>query len=190
MTSVVSVKTNIKNTTLAIGQLWTNKAGVEYLITNLVLMPDMDALGNNSQVTLMAHGDVIKGSITEFLSSDWTLTNDIKIDEQPGLHGHHLLEPYNSIAVGQRWRHHKGDVYVITSVALEANVGIDDFNLARISYRALEAGKTHEWNLTVGEFLKHTDSGTKRFTPVLMEGKLKRNVMQDKSLRYLWRISI
>lgn len=190
MTQVVSAKTHKADVTLVVGQIWQNANGDYLTVNTLELLPDMNIMGNNTRITVTDHnGNESKGSFIEFLSQKIHLVKDIDIDSLGGLHGHHLLEPFTSIAVGQVWEHYKGDKYVITSVALDADVGVDDFNLARIGYRPLQSGQTYEWSLTVADFLKVTDTGVKRFTPVALTGKDKRKVLPERSLRYFWRIS-
>ena len=189
MTQVVSVKSPKGDVTLIAGQVWQNDSGQTLTIVAFEMSPNMDALGNNVQViATSASGELLKGTLHDFVSRKLTLVNYVDFDTVAGLHSHHLLDLYNTIAVGQRWQHYKGDIYTITSVALDANEGSDNFNVARISYRPLQSGKTPEWSLTVEEFLRLADNGQKRFTPVKMSGKDKRNVQTDKSLRYLWRI--
>lgn len=188
MTQVVSLVTNAVQ--LAVGQSWETNDRKKYWINKIELLPDLNALGGNTRITAIDDcGDVHKSSALDFVLQELRLVTPVDVDVIGGLHGYHLLDLHKSIAVGQRWKHYKGETYVITSVALDANVGADDFNKARISYRSLQTGQNPEWSLTVEEFLRLTESGEKRFTEVPLSGSDKRSVQKDKSLRYMWRIS-
>lgn len=190
MTHVVSAKLPTTDGYVVVGQkFFMPGTDINITVTDILMAVGLDALGRNCMVsTITDRGDVVKGTLLDFEKLNLELISSPDMDTIGGLHGHHLLDQYNSITVGQRWQHHKGDIYVITSVALDANVGADDFGEARISYRDLQTGKKPEWSLTVNEFLKLTTEGKKRFTCLPMTAKEKRGLMMDKSLRYMWRI--
>lgn len=190
MTQVTSAKSPLGDFDLVIGQLWSTEDGSYHTVQTLEMLPNLNAVGGNTRITTIDDtGEVHKCSFLDFVSQELFLVNNTPTREQVGgLQDHHLLDLYNTIAVGQRWKHYKGEIYVITCVSLDANVGVSDFNKAIISYRPLQAGKSPVWSLTVDEFLK-VDAGVHRFNYIPLFGKDKRQVLPDQSLRYFWRLS-
>lgn len=189
MTHVTSAKSPLGDFDLVIGQLWSTEDGSYHTVQSLEMLPNLNAVGGNTRITTIDdNGDIHKCSFLDFVSQKLFLVNIMPTREQVGgLHDHHLLDLYNTIAVGQRWKHYKGETYVITGVSLDANDGVN-FNKAIISYRTLQAGKSPVWSLTVDEFLKVTDD-VQRFTYIPLFGKDKRQVLPDQSLRYFWRLA-
>lgn len=176
---------------LVVGQVWENKDGNRITIKSLEMSPNLDVTGKNTKIIFTDwYGKDFSGTFLEAeLFKSFNLVEGSPTRETVGgLQDHHLLDLYNTIAVGQRWLHHKGDTYVITAIGLDANVGSSDFNSALVTYRPLQSGKSPNWTLTVSEFLKITETGKKRFTPIQLTGKDKREVQNDKSLRFYWRL--
>lgn len=189
MTQVTTAKSPLNDTKLKVGQCWVANNGLILEILKLELLPFMNAKNNNTQVTYRVAGSsgLMTSSFLEFVTSVTELECEPKTNEA-GLHEHHLLDSKLTIAAGQRYRHYKGDVYAITDVSLDANVGSDDFNKARISYRSIENGKEITWNLSVEEFLTYVGD-IPRFTLLPRVGSAKRDVRLDCSLKFLWRKS-
>lgn len=185
----MSAKSPKGNSILRVGQIYSS-GFASHEILKLELSPYRDALGNNTIVTYQTSDTDEPSTATflDFITNVTALVHEGDI-EAGGLHEHHLLDNGLTIAVGQVWRHHKGDDYQIVDVSLDANIGALDFNQARISYRAVSGdGKKPTWNLSVAEFLKTDVHGTKRFTKLTLVGKEARTIQRDRSLRFLWKL--
>lgn len=190
MTQVTAAKLPLLNIDVVVGQKWQTKNGITYTIVGISMLPKIDKDGYKDYVVFSDNIETFKFSFEnlEAFKDLELLPGSPTRKDVNGLQDNHLLDLYSTIAVGQRWLHHKGNVYVITAVGLDANIGIDDVSKARINYRPLQSGKSPEWSLTVSEFLSNTTEGKKRFEPVKLIGKEKRNVLADKSLRFYWRM--
>lgn len=189
MTQVSSAKSPLGDNILRVGQYW-DKGFLRCTIIGLEVLPFRNANNNNTRVSykFSDSDNVEQCTFLEFVTDVCTGNPSGYGEESFGLQEHHLTDNKQTIAVGTKWEHYKGTVYVITDVALDANVGVDDFNKARISYRALDGAKKVTWNLSVEEFLRAVD-GEPRFEPLPRTGKDKRDIQLDRSLLNLWRIS-
>ncbi len=189
MTHVTSAKSPIDERILKVGQGWHGSLGQSFEILALEVLPYRNATNNNTRVTYKA-SDEDEPKQCSFLDFITNVTGPTYEDKAPpaGLHEYHLTDPKRTIAVGQRYQHYKGNVYNIVDVSLDANVGSDNFNLARISYRSVDPSDNFTWNLSVEEFLKFVGD-VPRFTLVQRTGRDKRDVQLDRSLKYYWRIS-
>lgn len=189
MTQVMSAKSPKDNSVLRVGQVYSSGL-VSHEILKLELSPYRDALGNDTRITYKASDcdEPLTTNFLDFVTNVTALVYDGDTDVG-GLHEYHLTDSSLTVAVGQLWLHHKGDVYQVVDVSLDANVGTHDFNKGRISYRAVSGdGKKPTWNLSVEEFLKTYTHGVKRFTQMTLVGAEKRAVQRDRSLRFLWRL--
>lgn len=191
MTHVTAAKLPLVNKDIVVGQVWySNDTQIKYTVESIEMLPSIGKEGFRDSFVLNDGSARVRLSfdnLGKFTTFD-LLPNSPTREDVGGLQDNHLLDLYNTIAVGQRWLHHKGNVYVITAVGLDANLGIYQVDQARINYRPLQSGKSPEWSLTVSEFLSITAEGKKRFTPVKLTGKEKRDVLADKSLRFYWRM--
>lgn len=199
MTNLKSFTTRDGKCTLVVGQKWTDHTGKVALIKAIIAYPTKGSDQNvvvqidlfdhiNNELKFIKESFISSGN---FIGSISTQTLGVDTEKLFGLKSENIFSLEKTIAVGQIWKHYKGDLYTVTEISLNAD-DATDFNKAIISYRKI--GETCQiiWSLPVSEWLKGVELDgnlVQRFNRVSStEMRVKRrNIIINKSLYQYWK---